>query len=343
MLLTRAILARMRKSLPIVLIAVVLVGVNGAWVERAAGEDVQLRAQAVQLMDRARAANAIRGGPYFLRTEASFVATGDGGGLSSGTLVRTRGMGGSLRMDVSFGDWQATMIFADSQISKVGPWDFPPYAVRKLLGLVPFTVGQFDNQDVIRGIRDGGAGGQSATCVDYDTIHGESKSSNTICVSKADGTLLEERDRGRVFEYSKYADVVGAKYPQHIEYSEESGFHFSGDMTIIKLDSVSDDTFAVPAGAQSGTLCKTATAPTPLSVPQPESKGGPEAPIVNVVVRVFITASGTVTDPHVAKPGRAELDAEAVKLVQTWTFDPATCNGKPNVVPWDLVVHFQGR
>jgi TonB family protein len=333
----------MRKSLSIALIAVVSMVARGAWVERAAAEDMQLRTQAVQLLDRARALNAIRGGPYYLRTETTFVATADGGGLSSGSLVRTRGMNGSLRMDVTFGEWQASMIFVDNQIGKVGPWDFPPYAVRKLLGLVPFSVGQFDNQDVVRAIRDGGAGGQAATCVDYDTIHGESKSSNSICVSKADGTLLEERDRGRVFEYSKYADVVGAKYPQHIEYSEESGFHFSGDLTITKLDGVSDDTFVIPSGAQGGVLCKTATAPTPLNAPQPEAKGGADAPVVNVVVRVFITASGTVVDPHVAKPGRAELDAEAVKLVQTWAFDPATCNGKPNSVPWDLVVHFQGH
>lgn len=332
----------MRKSLSIVLIAVVSTVTHGAWVERAAAEDLQLRTQAVQLMDRARAASVIRGGPYYLRTEASFVATRDGGGLTSGTLIRTRGMNGSLRMDVTFGEWQASMVFADSQIGKVGPWDFPPYAVRKLLGLVPYSVGQFDNQDVIRTIRDGGAGGQAATCVDYDTIRGESRTSNTICVSKADGTLLEERDRGRVFEYSKYADVVGAKYPQHIDYSEESGFHFSGDLTMTKLDSLSDDTFAIPSGAQSGALCKTVTLPTPLSTPQPAAKGGVDAPVVNVVVRVFLTAAGTVIEPHVAKPTTPELDAAAVKLVQTWTFDPATCDGKPNGVPWDLVVHFQG-
>ncbi len=52
-------------------------------------------------------------------------------------------------------------------------------------------------------IRDGGAGGQAAECVDYDTIRGEQKTSNEICVSKADGTLLLMRDRGRTFEYSK--------------------------------------------------------------------------------------------------------------------------------------------
>ncbi len=46
--------------------------------------------------------------------EASFVASGDGGALSSGTLMRTRGMNGGLRMDVSFGDWQASMIYANN-------------------------------------------------------------------------------------------------------------------------------------------------------------------------------------------------------------------------------------
>ena len=333
----------MRKSLSIALIAVVSAGMGGAWVERAVAEDMQLRAQAVQLLDKARATSVIRGGPYYLRTEASFVASGDGGALSSGTLVRTRGMNGSLRMDVSFGDWQASMIYANNVMGKIGPWDFPPYAVRRLFALIPFSVGQFENQDVIRAIRDGGAGGQAAECIDYDTIRGEQKTSNEICMSKADGTLLLMRDRGRTFEYSKYADVVGAKYPQHIEFREDSGFHFSADVTLTKLESVSDDTFAIPSGAQSGALCKTATTPVPLNAPQPEAKGGADAPVVSVVVRVIVTDAGTVMAPHVAKAGDSKLDDAAVKLVQTWTFAPATCDGKPNAVPWDLVVHYQGR
>jgi Gram-negative bacterial TonB protein C-terminal len=333
----------MRKSLSIALIAVVSAGVGGAWVERAAAEDMQLRARAVQLLDKARATNAIRGGPYSIQTDASFVASGDAGAVGSGSYLRTRGTNGSLRQEIQFADWQATMIFSNSQVGMVGPWEFPPYAVRRLLSMVPFSVGQFDDRDVVRAIRDGGAGGQAATCIDYDTIRGEEKTSNEICVSKADGTLLEMHDRGRTYEYSKYADVVGSKYPQHIEYQEDSGFRFSADVTMTKLEKVSDDLFVIPSGAKSGTLCKTGSAPVPVSAPQPEAKGGPDAPVVDVVVRVFVTDGGAVVQPHMMKAGRADLDDAAMKLVQTWTFEPATCNGKANTVPRDLVVHYQGH
>jgi hypothetical protein len=316
-------LPAMRRSLSIALIAV---GLAGAWMERAVAEDMQLRARAIQLLDKARAANSIRGGPFLIQTEASFVAAGDGGALVSGSYLRTRGLNGSLRQEVRFGDWQATFVKVNTEVGLVGPWDFPPYAVRRLLALVPFFVGQLDDQDVVRAIKDGGAAGQDAVCIDYDTIHGEERSANHICVSKADGSLIEVRDSGRTFEYR-----------------EDSGFTFSADVSMKKLERVSDDTFVIPAGARGGTLCKTATQPVPLNAPQPAAKGGPDAPVVDVVVRAFVTHTGEVMQPHVVKPGRAELDDEAIKLVQTWTFEPSTCNGKPNTVPHDLIVHFQGR
>lgn len=304
---------------------------------------MQLRTRAVQLLDAARAANVIRGGPFFIRTEASFTATADDGSLKSGTYTRIRVPAGSLRQELRFGDWQATSIVVDRNISNSPSWNFPPFAVRRLFQLVPFQVGAFDNQDVVRAIRDGSAGGQQATCVDYDTIHGEHRSSNELCVSKADGNLLSVREGDRSYAYSHYAIIVGASYPQHIEYREGSSFSLVVDFTMTRLDGVPDDTFNVPEGIHTGALCKTFAAPVPIRAPQPEAKGGSNAPVINVVIRLYVNTDGTVSQAQVARPIRSDLDAEALKLVQTWVFQPATCNGQPNHVPTDVVLHFQGR
>ncbi len=306
-------------------------------------EDMQLRARAVQLLNDARAINTIRGGPYIIRTEAAFTATADDGSLKSGTYTRVRIPTGSLRQDLRFGDWQATSLYIDRQVSNTSGWNFPPFAVRRLLNLVPFQVGAFDNQDVVRAIRDGSSGGQEATCVDYDTVHGEHRSSNEICLSKADGTLLNVREEDRAYTYSKYSTVAGAVYPRHIDYREGTSFTLNVDITMTKLDSAPDNTLAVPAGAQTGTLCRQAAAPVPIRAPQPEAKGGADAAVTDVILRVTVKKDGTVSQPQVVRPSHPDLDAEALKLVQTWVFQPATCNGQLNEVPADVVLHFQGR
>ncbi len=323
--------------------ALILLGALTTAAISARAEDMQLRDRAVQLLNIARAVNTIHGGAFTIATEATFSATADDGSLRTGSYSRLRIPAGSLRQEIRFGDWQATNIFVDRSISIVGPWNFPPFAVRELLNLVPHYVGFFDQQDVVRAIRDGSAAGQQATCIDYDTIHGEKHSSNVACVSKADGNLLTMREEDRSYEWSKYATVAGAAYPQHIEFHLGTSFSLSIDLTMTRLDSAPEGAFAIPTGAQTGTLCKSFTSPVALRSPQPEAKGGPDAPVTDVVLQISINADGTVGQSGVSHPVRPDLDAEALKLVQTWTFQPATCNGQPNPVPGNVVLHFQGR
>ena len=179
--------------------------------------------------------------------------------------------------------------------------------------------------------------------MDYDTVHGEAHSSNELCISKADGSLLSVREENRSYEYSKYATVAGASYPQHVEYREGSSFSLTLDLTMTKLDGIPDELFAVPAGARTQTPCKSFTTPVPLRAPQPEAKGGPGAPVTDVVIRLYINGDGSVSEPQISRSVRHDLDEEALTLVRTWTFQPPTCNGQPNTIPADIVLHFQGR
>jgi TonB family protein len=41
--------------------------------------------------------------------------------------------------------------------------------------------------------------------------------------------------------------------------------------------------------------------------------------------------------------GRPELDAEAMRTVSNWTFQPGLCDGHVVTLGADFVVHFQGR
>jgi len=41
--------------------------------------------------------------------------------------------------------------------------------------------------------------------------------------------------------------------------------------------------------------------------------------------------------------GNTDLDAEALRTVSTWTFQPGLCDGHTVTLGADFVVHFQGR
>ena len=339
----RCILPRMQsfRSVRCALLAVVF---SALQIRPAIAEDMQLRARAVELLNGPSAASVLHPTGAAISTVANFTATADDGTLKSGTYTRLRTPDGKLRQEVRFADWQATNLILGREVVATGPWNFPPFAVRRLFSLVPFRTGQFDHEDVVRLIRDGSALGEQATCIDYDTVHGEHHSANEVCVGKASGHLLSVREDGGVYEYSQYSTVAGATYPQHIDYRESAtGFSLSVDLALTSLDSVPADAMTPPPGVGAAVFCDTASPAVPRNAPQPQATGGPDAPVTDVAVRVWINPDGSVTSPEVVHPQHPELDAEALKLAQTWVFEAATCNGKPNGLPADIVLHFQRR
>jgi TonB family protein len=300
-------------------------------------EDAQLRAQAVAIISRAKIASLIKGGPYNIRTEVTFSTSSADGKAVSGSLNRLKGSKGYLRQSIVWGDYRASMVGVNMQVASVGPWDLEPYAVRRLFSLVPFSVGEFDTKDVVRAIRDGG----TSTCVDFETIEGEARATGDICFSKANGTMVEARVGDKTYDYSGYYEIAGARLPGHIEYREQSGFSLTVNIVMTKLDTLSEDAFAFPAGAEVRTLCHRFSEPIPISVPQPS--GRDTGTVNKVSVQAEVTAEGVVVNPFVVRSDRPELNAEALKTVQAWRYEPGTCEGKPNQMRIDLEVQFQGR
>src|SRR5277367_1752388 len=154
-------------------------------------EDMQLRNQAVALMNHAHAVSQIQGGPWNMRTEATFTATAGDGSLQAGTYTRIRGNDGSLREDLTFGDYSASSIAVGVQRGKTSAWDDPPFAALRIRQLVPYAPASFDSSDVIREIRSSSYGGRQAACIEFETIEGEKRLPGEICVDKANGAMLE--------------------------------------------------------------------------------------------------------------------------------------------------------
>jgi TonB family protein len=302
-------------------------------------EDVQLRASAVAMMSRAKIVSTLKGGPYNVETDATFQTIDRNGVATSGSLKRLRGSKGYLRQDVVWGEYRASMVGVNLQVATIGAWDAQPYAVLKLLDLVPFSVGEFDTKDVVREIRYGG----TSTCVVFETIEGESREPGDLCFSNATGSMIGAHAGGETYEYSGYREIGGALMPSHIDYHERNGFSMSLDINMTKLDTLPQDAFAFPAEAKVKTMCHRFSEPTPLSVPPPVTSGGDGTAVALVSLQIEVNAEGMVTSARIIRSDRPELNGEAVRTVQAWRYQPGICDGKPSPMTVNVAVPFQGR
>ncbi|HEV3484416.1 MAG TPA: energy transducer TonB, partial [Vicinamibacterales bacterium] len=60
-----------------------------------------------------------------------------------------------------------------------------------------------------------------------------------------------------------------------------------------------------------------------------------------VIVEAMINENGTVDDVRVLKPLPFGLDQAAVEAVRQWVFRPATFDGKPVPVVFNLTINFR--
>jgi TonB family protein len=308
----------------------------------AAGEDMDLRSRAEQLMNHALAVSKFAT-PINIRTEVTFSATGQDGIATTGSYVRIRSVDHALREDLVLGDYRMSRIEEQGTVAMHGQWVDIPYTMRKVIEFVPYQPIQFDSTDVITSISDAKMSGKSAVCIQFVTVRGEDRSPGDVCLAKQDATVIEWHDRDHSFQALEHRRVKDALLPSHFIYREGEKLSIDATVTWTLLDARPDEAFVAPEDWQHAHYCKAFSMPVPKSAPQPAAKGGVDAPVIAIEVRVHVRPDGTVSKAEVLKPVRDDLDAEAMELVKTWTYLPGSCEGARQDFAVDAVVRFQGR
>ena len=306
-------------------------------------EDVKLREQAVQMLERAGAASTTPTRPNFEHVinirvhgaEANEASEGEVRMIWAGPLER--------REETNFGQFHLINIWYGDQLFVSGErGSVTPPVVRRALKFLPLRLVRFDHEDVILSIDDAVVHGRPAQCIEFDTKFGETVNNNEIRVDKELGTMLRFRDGAETEEYSEFFQFSGAYLPGRTE------IYRNGALTIELLQKFSAlpaeidmGLFAPPPGAEIRHKCQQTRQAFGVLMPQPTAGSGDQ--ITDVVLEGVIGPNGKVYSAVVMIPNRPELNAEALNVVKSWTYTPALCDGKPYWQKSEFVLHFQGR
>lgn len=306
-------------------------------------EDVKLRENAVNLIERANALSLIGGFRDYEQVVTFTFHDLLTGASKNGAFTRTSAGADGRRDEFTYGDYRAESVYAGDLMSSTRSRTESPEIV-ELLDQLPVYLGHFDDKDNIRSIEDSNVLGRAAKCINFETYLGTGVQSNQICVDQERGTLLRWRVGKELIENSEYFQVARLWEPGHIRHFVRGALRLEIDQRITRTSVPVDvSSFSPPSGKwQKWWGCKNRRQPVGTSMPMPPP-GTAGTQIVNVVVRGYIWDTGAVEPTSIVSSLRPDLNEEAMKLVATWKFTPLMCNDQVAATIADFVVHFQGR
>ena len=300
-------------------------------------EDPALRAEAVRLLEQANQVSIPARWSGHEMTIRFHVLSPAPGEAADGQYVSSVSDDGLRRQYWHYGAYEHTLIRNGRRVNEIGPRGLQPVAVRLATSLAPIYLIRFDNQDVIRSIVDDPSGSR---CIHFDTAGGDSLQSNEVCVDARYGWLLSVRIGDTLTRNSNFFPLLGAFFPGHIERWSAGRKVIEVEESLVLKNDYPEDYFSVPENS-AVYICREFRRAFEVNTPQPPA--GPSIQITDIRLQGLIGADGKVSNLKALDSSRPDLNEEAVKLVSTWTFQPATCEGNRVVWGSTFTVHFKGR
>ena len=303
---------------------------------RLCAQDMPVRVEAIQLLERA---NAVSRPAHMMpnhRQEVTFRAYGLDGTTRDGTSNNIYS-GDSERYETVFGNYHAISLHFPDKIVQNG-YQPPPPETLELDSLTPLLIGRFDKSDTIYSITPATLFGRRAKCIHFETVNGRMHQSNEICVDEELGTLIRWNVGEDLIENTDFSLFEGIWLPARIRHYVNGKLRMDIQQKFSVIDGPIDWAALTPPNPDTLRACQQYRRPIIQSAPQPASAG--PGPWYDVHVHGVIGEDGHVREAAVLPEGRDDLEKQAVQIVSGWVFSPGVCNGKPIPVAADLVVHF---
>jgi TonB family protein len=300
-------------------------------------EDPVLRAEAVRLLERANHLSTPSLWPANEMTLRFRVAAPAPGDPFDGEYVSSVGGAELRRQHWRYGAYEYTQIRNGQRLSLTGSQTPQPAVVSLLNEMAPIYLVRFDNQDVIRSIADSSP---DTRCIRFDTVTGDRLQSNAVCVDPRNGWLLSVRTGDTLTRNSNFFPFQGSFLPGHIERWSAGRKVIELDETVVLKSDYPEDYFTVPESS-TGFICQQFRRAFEVNTPQPPP--GSSIQITDIRLQGLIDTNGRVLSLKPIESSHPDLNEEAIKLVSTWTYQPATCEGKTVTWGTTFTVHFKGR
>ncbi len=302
-------------------------------------QDVQVRGEAVRLMERANLVSTPGQSPSSERVDRFRVFSNSG--VQEGSFSRVVIQGVGRREEYAFGNYHLLNVWTHKQVAVVGASSMIPAELIRVTRITPMNLVHFDGEDVIHDIVERDVSGHKAKCIEFDTVKGQQTQNNELCVDAQTGALLEERLGPELIVNDDFFSFAGALMPGRISYSFAGANKIEITQSISVLDDSEANVLAAPAGAELHTICASFRRPFGISMPQPKPGNGGTGS--DVMVRATVGADGKVYETTVQNSERSDLNEEALALAKQWKFTPALCDGSPLPKVVEFTLHFQGR
>ncbi len=309
--------------------------------ETAPLEDSRLRAEAVRLLERANAVST----PVWRANEAiiafhildSALGTPADGELRvsvAAPLIR--------RSEVAYGSYRYREVHNLGQVAVTRSDPAEPAVITHVRDLVPVTLVNFDREDIIRSINDDTVDGRRARCIEFDSLSGDRQQSGQACTDSEEGWLISLRQGNTTIRQSAFFRFGDAWLPAHIERLAGETPQFEITQSVQMRSEYPSGHFAFPDKAVVRPVCREYRRAYAMNTPQPRAAAN-SAEIVDIRVHANIGENGRPVGVTAVDTTRPELAAEAVRIVSSWSFQPAVCDGAPTVADAEFTVHFRGR
>ena len=298
-------------------------------------EDPAVRKEAVRLLERANTVSIPARWlthDHVVHFKVSAPAPGE---AAEGDIRSSVGTSRQFRTEVTYGDFRLVDVLSNHQRGWLAAPGTTPPIIDRVRRITPIYLVRFDNEDIIRRVSDAQVNGRSARCVDFVTKAGEERQENRICVDAASGVMVLFQVGRTALVYSDFFECSGGLFPAHIVRTVNGVEEFSIDQKMSIVQEFPAGTFDFPPGAKMGPNCRQYRRPFAIETPQPTPGSSPD--VIDVVLRGYIGADGHVVQVSPFESSRPDLNEQALRLVSTWTYEPAQCDG--SAVPWFNLFH----
>ena len=309
-------------------------------------EDVKLREAAVALLERATNVS-LPGTVANYEAVVTFRVHYPDGSTKDGTYTRVAvGTPGNTaeRDEETFGEFHGIRVRSGNRVSSTVGWMEPP-EFRELRDQLPVHLARFDQEDIIKSIEETSIMMRPSKCIQFDTHFGSTLQHNELCMDNEHGYLVRWTVGNEYIENTDFKPVGDLWEPTHIRRSVHGVLRMEIEQTVTAIDGTVDPNVFTPPTAHWNKMfqCQTFRRAIGISTPQPPP-GARNTQTVDAVLTGMIRETGKTEALKVqSSSGNTDLDAEALRTVSTWTFQPGLCDGHTVTLGADFVVHFQGR